>query len=86
MWVIYKHTNLINGKIYIGQTCQNPEDRWDYGCGYKKHNLHFYNAIKKYGWKEGFSHEIIEKNILLVIIFQQNYNSIRREKYGYINI
>ena len=63
MWVIYKHTNLINGKIYIGQTCQKPEDRWDYGCGYKRHNLHFYNAIKKYGWKEGFSHEIIEQNI-----------------------
>ena len=66
MWIIYKHTNLINGKIYIGQTCQNPEKRWDYGCGYKKHNLHFYNAIKKYGWKTGFSHEIIEKDILTV--------------------
>lgn len=64
MWIIYKHTNLINGKIYIGQTCQKPEKRWDYGCGYKKHNLHFYNAIKKYGWKSGFSHEIIETNIL----------------------
>lgn len=63
MWVIYKHTNLINGKIYIGQTCQKPEKRWDYGCGYKKHNLHLYNAIKKYGWKDGFSHEIIESNI-----------------------
>ena len=63
MWVIYKHTNLINGKIYIGQTCQKPEDRWDYGCAYKKHNLHLYNAIKKYGWQEGFSHEIIETNI-----------------------
>ena len=63
---IYKTTNLKNGKIYIGQTCQKPEDRWDYGCAYKKHNLHLYNAIKKYGWKEGFSHEIIETDILTI--------------------
>lgn len=27
---IYKHTNLINNKIYIGQTCQKPENRWGY--------------------------------------------------------
>lgn len=62
-WCIYKHTNKVNGKVYIGQTCQVPEERWQGGNGYT-HNPLFYNAIKKYGWKEGFTHEIIEENIL----------------------
>jgi group I intron endonuclease len=61
-WCIYKHTNKINGKVYIGQTCQNPKDRWQNGKGYEN-NIYFYNAIKKYGWQDGFTHEIIEDNI-----------------------
>ena len=35
-WVIYKHQNKINGKVYIGQTCQSIQDRWrEKGIGYK---------------------------------------------------
>jgi group I intron endonuclease len=60
-WVIYKHTNKINGKSYIGQTRQKAKVRWQYGNGYS-HNKYFYNAIKKYGW-DLFEHEIIEKDI-----------------------
>ena len=61
-WVIYVHENLINHKVYVGQTCQFPyNDRWRSGKGYKVG--HFKNAIKKYGW-ENFSSKIIEKNIL----------------------
>lgn len=60
-WVIYKHTNKINGKSYIGQTRQKAKARWQYGNGYS-HNKYFYNAIKKYGW-DLFEHEIIEKDI-----------------------
>ena len=60
-WVIYKHTNKINGKSYIGQTKQKEKARWQYGNGYS-HNKYFYNAIKKYGW-DLFEHEIIEKDI-----------------------
>lgn len=56
-YLIYKHTNLINNKVYIGQTCQKAEDRWQYGGGYR-HNAHFYAAIKKYGW-DNFKHEIL---------------------------
>lgn len=56
-YIIYKHTNLINNKIYIGQTCQTARVRWQYGGGYK-HNAHFYAAIKKYGW-HNFKHEIL---------------------------
>lgn len=61
-WLIYKHTNKLNGKVYIGQTKQTTDDRWQNGNGYK-HNKYFYNAILKYGWNSGFSHEIIEQNI-----------------------
>lgn len=63
-YCVYKHTNKINGKVYIGQTCQNnPNRRWRNGEGYKRNPL-FYNAIQKYGWNN-FSHEILEDNLSL---------------------
>ena len=40
-WIVYKHTNLVNGLIYIGITCQGIEKRWQ--AGYRG-NPHFYNA------------------------------------------
>ncbi len=63
-WLIYKHTNLINGKVYIGQTKQAPNNRWKNGSGYLKDQRLsvFALAIKKYNWTN-FSHEIIESNI-----------------------
>ena len=62
MWIIYKHTNKINQKSYIGQTCQKPNERWRKGQGYHR-STKFYNAIQKYGWNN-FEHDIIEENIL----------------------
>lgn len=29
MYIIYKLTNKINGKIYIGQTCRSLEERFN---------------------------------------------------------
>ncbi len=56
-YYIYKHTTP-NGKVYIGQTCQKPENRFGKnGYRYKNCTL-FYNAIQKYGW-ENIKHEIL---------------------------
>lgn len=65
---IYIIKNTINDKVYIGQTIQSVERRFnkhkndslkDYGV-YKTNK--FYRAIKKYGF-ENFYYEILEDNI-----------------------
>lgn len=60
-YCVYMHINKINNKIYIGQTCQNPEKRWKNGNGYKT-GTHFRNAIDKYGW-DNFEHIIWAENL-----------------------
>lgn len=59
---VYIHTNLINGKKYVGITQQAEKERWSNGNGYRE-NKKFYKDIQKYGWNDGFSHEIIKENI-----------------------
>ena len=60
-YCIYLHRNKINGKVYIGQTCQKPKKRWNYGHGYKN-CPRFYSAIVSYGWNN-FEHIILENNL-----------------------
>lgn len=60
---IYVHKNKINGKMYIGQTCQKPEKRWNNGKGYET-SPKFYNAILKYGW-DNFEHIVLYTNLSL---------------------
>ena len=85
-YCIYKHT-APNGKVYIGQTCQNPQHRFGKnGYRYKKCTL-FYNAIQKYGW-DNFKHEVLfdglsqeeanKKEIELIRQYRSNERS-----YGY---
>ena len=82
---VYMHTNKTNGKKYIGITRQNPERRWQKGCGYEK--TYFGNAIKKYGW-DGFTHEVLmsgitkEMAINYEIALIANHRTNQRE-YGY---
>jgi hypothetical protein len=62
-YCVYAHTNKINGKKYIGITCQKPEARWGInGSRYlyedSRTRSAFAEAIRKYGW-ENFTHEIL---------------------------
>ena len=57
---IYRHI-FPNGKVYIGQTCQKPEYRWNNGRGYKTSPFIF-NAINKYGC-DNIEHEILFSNL-----------------------
>ena len=61
---VYRHTNKINGKVYIGQTKHgnNPWTRWGHNAWGYKGSTHFQNAIAKYGW-ENFEHEILYNNL-----------------------
>lgn len=61
MYSVYMHT-CPNGKRYIGMTkCQNMNDRWRYGHGYK-HDTDFHNAILEYGWRN-IQHTVIDSNL-----------------------
>ena len=63
---IYIIKNKINKKVYIGQTCQSPKERFAQHMKPSTHKTRgsykLYNAIKKYG-KENFYFEVLEKNI-----------------------
>lgn len=63
MLIIYKATNLVNNKIYIGQTSNTVEHRKgqhfrDARCA-KRPNVYFHEAINKYG-EESFVFEQID--------------------------
>ena len=61
---IYKITNTLNGKVYVGQTIQNIKERFYQHCAlkYSKDALKMaiHKAILKYG-KQNFSIEVIEE-------------------------
>ena len=59
---VYMHINKINGRKYIGITCEDVNSRWRGGKAYKC-NEHFRNAINKYGWDEGFEHLVLFDNL-----------------------
>lgn len=59
-YTVYKHTTP-SGKVYVGLTQQDPEQRWRHGKGYKA-NQPFFKAIQKYGW-DNIKHEIIATGI-----------------------
>lgn len=66
IFYLYKITNIITTKVYIGQTT-NPKNRWaahKYASNYSKnkdqYNYHLYKSMRKYGI-ENFIFEIINQ-------------------------
>ena len=83
-YVVYMHKNKVNGKVYIGQTC-NINKRW-LPSAYSS-SPHFYHAIQKYGW-DNFEHKILKSKLTkaeadqLEIQLISQYNSMN-PNYGY---
>jgi group I intron endonuclease len=82
--IIYKITNLVNGKVYIGQTVQkNPKARWYDHCAKARKGINkpLPNAINKYG-VDKFSWEVIDSTTGLEALnklekhYVEKYNSI----------
>lgn len=57
---IYKITNLVNGKTYIGQSINIERRFWDHRCVSHETNRHLKHALIKYG-KDNFKYEVIEE-------------------------
>lgn len=66
--LIYKITNTVNDKCYIGQTVKTAEARWKehqqhaYGIHENDRKKTLYKAIRKYGL-ENFTFEVLQDNI-----------------------
>ena len=61
--LIYKLTNLTNGKLYIGQTINTWKQRkraYNASIEHKDNKQRIVKALRKYGW-DGFKVEIIDK-------------------------
>lgn len=78
---IYKITNNINGKIYVGQS-NNIKRRFSEHC--QRHLLPIDKAIQKYG-KENFSFDILEECSLEELNTKETYwiNKLNALKKGY---
>ena len=74
---LYRITNLINNKKYIGIT-NNYKRRWSNHCCGNSKNMVISRAIKKYG-KENFLFEIIQKNLSLEEANQKEIEYIKLE-------
>lgn len=75
--IIYKATNQINGKVYIGQTIRTMQSRKNRHIldAYKNNDNYFHRAIKKYG-VDNFKWE--------VICICPNINSLNEQEKYYI--
>ena len=60
--IIYKITNRVNGKVYIGQTVTSLQRRWRAHCCESSECTYIHHAIQKYG-KGSFTMEQIDSAI-----------------------
>ncbi len=65
--IIYKATNIVNKKCYIGQTIKSLQERMSNHRSASKHyrgNQYIHRAIRKYGWNN-FTWEVIDDTCYL---------------------
>lgn len=62
IYSIYKATNKVSGKVYIGFACNFPERKRTHKKRYKTTKTKFYDAIKSYGW-DNFEWNIIYQSL-----------------------
>lgn len=85
--IIYKITNLLNDKIYIGQTINSIEERWKSHCSKNSGCPRLNNSILKNG-KENFKIEqidtalIIEELNILERMYIEHYKSLSPNGYN----
>ena len=63
MSIIYKITNKINGKIYVGETNRTLKARWEQHlrrANQKNTTEYLYNAMRKYGIENFYIEEITQ--------------------------
>lgn len=81
--IIYRITNTVNGKFYIGKTTQRMSQRWKGHCYDARHgaDTHFARAIRKYG-SASFITDILEhtenlntQEIYWIALLNPHYNS-----------
>lgn len=87
MYTIYKYTNSVNGKVYIGQTSKSMEERAQSNGRNYRECRRFYAAIKKYSWSSFVPEileivETVEEANKREIYYIDLYNSTD-ERYGY---
>lgn len=58
--VIYKVTNMVNGKVYVGQTMMSLRRRWYYHCHKSSECTAIHRAIQKYG-ADSFTIQVIDR-------------------------
>ncbi len=88
--IVYKITNAINNKVYIGVTQHPLKKRWQqHKCNANKKSYHLYNAMKKYGFDNfnievffevNTKKEMLDKEIELISLHKSN-----DRRYGYNN-
>lgn len=84
MFLIYKISNILNNKVYIGQTVRPLMTRFNEHCHNSSRCTRLSNAIKKYG-KHNFKIEFITISHIQEIAdyweiyFINKYNALSRE-------
>ena len=63
-YIVYCHTNKINGKRYVGITSRGLNKRAGYRGSMYKSSPVFFSAINKYGW-DNFHHTVLYRGLTI---------------------